>query len=136
MINTEINSFIEKINKNKIRVNQKNIKYHTISVFLDNDEFQITSLRNDLKTYGRSADVNFVDSVYIDAKRRDFTINALYLDYEGKKKSLKADGLLATCIQHEMDHLEGILFIDYLSKLKKSMIIKKLSKSKLSRIVV
>ena len=83
MINTEINSFIEKINKNKIRVNQKNIKYHTISVFLDNDEFQITSLRNDLKTYGRSADVNFVDSVYIDAKRRDFTINALYLDYEG-----------------------------------------------------
>jgi len=83
VINTEINSFIEKINKNKIRVNQKNIKYHTISVFLDNDEFQITSLRNDLKTYGRSADVNFVDSVYIDAKRRDFTINALYLDYEG-----------------------------------------------------
>ena len=59
-----------------------------------------------------------------------------YLDYEGKEKSLKADGLLATCIQHEMDHLEGILFIDYLSKLKKSMIIKKLSKSKLSRIVV
>ena len=83
MINTEINSFIEKINKNKIRVNQKNIKYHTISVFLDNDEFQITSLRNDVITYGRSADVDFVDSVYIDAKRRDFTINALYLDYEG-----------------------------------------------------
>ena len=83
MINTEINSFIEKINKNKIRVNQKNIKYHTISVSLDNDEFQITSLRNDVITYGRSADVDFVDSVYIDAKRRDFTINALYLDYEG-----------------------------------------------------
>ena len=53
-----------------------------------------------------------------------------YLDYDGKKKFLKADGLLATCIQHEMDHLEGILFIDYLSKLKKSMIIKKLSKLK------
>ena len=51
-----------------------------------------------------------------------------YLDYDGKKKLLKAEGLLATCIQHEMDHLEGILFIDYLSKLKKSMIIKKLSK--------
>ena len=83
MINTEINSFIEKINKNKIRVNQKNIKYHTISVFLDNDEFQITSLRDDVITYGRSAHVDFVDSVYIDAKRRDFTINALYLDYEG-----------------------------------------------------
>ena len=53
-----------------------------------------------------------------------------YLDYDGNKKLLKADGLLATCVQHEMDHLEGILFIDYLSKLKKSMIIKKLSKKK------
>ena len=59
-----------------------------------------------------------------------------YLDYDGKKKTLKADGLLATCIQHEMDHLEGILFIDYLSKLKKSMIIKKLSKNKSTRIIV
>ena len=56
-----------------------------------------------------------------------------YLDYNGKKKELKAEGLLATCIQHEMDHLKGILFIDYLSKLKKSMIIKKLSKIKVNR---
>ena len=56
-----------------------------------------------------------------------------YLDYDGKKQLLKADGLLATCIQHEMDHLEGILFIDYLSKLKRSMIIKKLSKNKVNR---
>tara|TARA_B100001175_G_C19439518_1_gene605466 strand:+ start:510 stop:1031 length:522 start_codon:yes stop_codon:yes gene_type:complete len=60
-----------------------------------------------------------------------------YLDYYGKKKNLKAEGILATCIQHEMDHLEGILFIDYLSKLKKSIIIKKLSKkNKVDRIVV
>ena len=61
-----------------------------------------------------------------------------YLDYYGEKKLLKAEGLLATCIQHEMDHLEGILFIDYLSKLKKDMIIKKLSKQKknFERIVV
>jgi peptide deformylase len=59
-----------------------------------------------------------------------------YLDYNGKKQVLNAEGLLATCIQHEMDHLEGILFIDYLSKLKKSMIIKKLSKSKPDRIIV
>ena len=59
-----------------------------------------------------------------------------YLDYNGEKKLLKAEGLLATCIQHEMDHLEGILFIDYLSKLKKTMIIKKLSKNKSDRIVV
>ena len=53
-----------------------------------------------------------------------------YLDYYGEKKEIKAEGMLATCIQHEIDHLEGILFIDYLSKLKKSMIIKKLSKQK------
>ena len=59
-----------------------------------------------------------------------------YLNYNGKKQLLKVEGLFATCIQHEMDHLEGILFIDYLSKLKKSMIIKKLSKIKSPRIVV
>ena len=61
-----------------------------------------------------------------------------YLDYNGEKKEINAEGMLATCIQHEMDHLEGILFIDYLSKLKQSMIIKKLSKQKkaIERIVV
>ena len=61
-----------------------------------------------------------------------------YLDYHGEKKEIKAEGMLATCIQHEIDHLEGILFIDYLSKLKKSMIVKKLSKQKkaIERIVV
>jgi len=61
-----------------------------------------------------------------------------YLDYYGKPQEIKAEGMLATCIQHEIDHLEGILFIDYLSKLKRSMITKKLSKQKkeLERIVV
>ncbi len=61
-----------------------------------------------------------------------------FLDYDGKEKILETEGLLATCIQHEMDHLEGILFIDYLSKLKKNMIIKKLSKHKksLERVIV
>ena len=61
-----------------------------------------------------------------------------YLDYKGNKKILKTEGLLATCIQHEIDHLQGILFIDYLSKLKKTMIVKKLSrqKEKANRIIV
>ena len=61
-----------------------------------------------------------------------------YLDYFGQPQLLKAQGLLATCIQHEIDHLEGILFIDYLSKLKKSIIAKKLSKQKeqLDRIII
>ena len=53
-----------------------------------------------------------------------------FLDYNGKKKEITAKGLLSTCIQHEVDHLNGILFIDYLSKLKKDMIIKKLVKHK------
>ncbi len=61
-----------------------------------------------------------------------------YIDYFGKEKEIKADGLLSTCIQHEVDHLNGVLFIDYLSKLKKDMIIKKLVKHKkeIERIVV
>ena len=61
-----------------------------------------------------------------------------YLDYEGKKSEMEANGLLATCIQHEVDHLNGILFIDYLSKLKKDMIVKKLVKHKkeLNKIVL
>ena len=69
---------------------------------------------------------------------RPSTCEVEYLDYNGNKKLLRTDGLLATCIQHEMDHLEGILFIDYLSKLKKSMIVKKLTKQKeqLDRIVI
>lgn len=53
-----------------------------------------------------------------------------FIDYNGKKKEIKADGLLSTCIQHEVDHLNGILFIDYLSKLKKDIIVKKLVKQK------
>ena len=61
-----------------------------------------------------------------------------YINYNGKEKKLETKGLLATCIQHEIDHLNGILFIDYLSKLKKDMIIKKLVKHKkdVERIVV
>ena len=61
-----------------------------------------------------------------------------YIDYDGKKKEMRANGLLSTCIQHEIDHLNGKLFIDYLSKLKKDMIIKKLVKHKkeLNKIVL
>ena len=61
-----------------------------------------------------------------------------YLDYNGEKKILKVEGLLATCIQHECDHLDGKLMLDYLSKLKKTMLLKKLSKQKVksARIIV
>ena len=53
-----------------------------------------------------------------------------YIDIHGKKKSMECDGLLSTCIQHEINHLDGKLIIDFLSKLKKDLIIKKLSKTK------
>ena len=65
-----------------------------------------------------------------DDVERPARIKAEYLDRDGKPQTLEADGLLATCLQHEMDHLNGVLFIDHLSRLKKSMAIKKLTKAK------
>ena len=65
-----------------------------------------------------------------DEVERPAKIRAEYLDRDGKRQELEADGLLATCLQHEMDHLNGILFVDHLSKLKRSMAMKKLQKAK------
>jgi peptide deformylase len=65
-----------------------------------------------------------------DDVERPARIRAEYLDLDGKKVELEADGMLATCLQHEMDHLNGVLFIDHLSRLKRSMAIKKLTKAK------
>ena len=53
-----------------------------------------------------------------------------YIDIDGKKKNMKCDGLLSTCLQHEINHLDGKLIIDNLSKLKRDLIIKKISKNK------
>lgn len=61
---------------------------------------------------------------------RPATITLRYLDENGKPQEMQADGLLATCIQHEIDHLDGINFVDHLSKLKRDMIVKKLEKGK------
>ena len=65
-----------------------------------------------------------------DDVERPARIKCEYLDRDGKKQILEADGMLATCLQHEMDHLNGVLFIDHLSRLKRSMAIKKLIKAK------
>jgi len=65
-----------------------------------------------------------------DDVERPARIRCEYLDLDGKKVELEADGMLATCLQHEMDHLNGVLFIDHLSRLKRSMAIKKLTKAK------
>ncbi|WP_120497864.1 peptide deformylase [Kiloniella sp. EL199] len=64
---------------------------------------------------------------YADVERPT-AIKMTYLDEAGKKVELEADGLLATCIQHEIDHLDGVLFVDHISKLKRGMIMKKLKK--------
>ena len=70
--------------------------------------------------------------------KRPSSCKVNFLDYNGKKREMNADGLLATCIQHEVDHLNGVLFIDHLSKLKKDIIIKKTKKQRkeIDRVIV
>jgi peptide deformylase len=60
---------------------------------------------------------------------RPSEIKVKYVDYDGQNQEIHADGLLATCVQHEMDHLKGILFIDHLSSVKRNMIVRKLIKA-------
>jgi peptide deformylase len=61
---------------------------------------------------------------------RPAQIRAEYLDENGQSQTLDAEGMLATCLQHEMDHLEGVLFVDHLSRLKRAMALKRLAKAK------
>ena len=61
---------------------------------------------------------------------RPSSVKVKFLDYHGKQQEIDCEGMLAVCIQHEMDHLEGILFIDHLSRLKRDMMLKKLAKSR------
>ena len=106
---------------------KKEPMYFVNPVIVSTSKNNITYEEGCLSVPGQFAEIDRSDRCHIK-----------YLDYNGNHKELKSEGLLATCIQHEIDHLEGILFIDYLSNLKKSMIIKKLSKQKkeLERIVV
>ncbi|MBL6946357.1 MAG: peptide deformylase [Rhodospirillales bacterium] len=62
--------------------------------------------------------------------KRPVSVLVRYLDRDNETREIEADGLLGTCIQHEMDHLDGILFVDYLSALKRKMILRKLAKGK------
>ena len=61
---------------------------------------------------------------------RPRAIRVRYLDHENEIRELAAEGLLATCIQHEIDHLDGVLFVDHISALKRNMILRKLLKAK------
>jgi peptide deformylase len=55
-------------------------------------------------------------------------VKVKYLDLDGKEQEIEANGLLATCLQHEIDHINGVLFIDHISKLKRDRVIKKFTK--------
>ncbi len=66
---------------------------------------------------------------------RPATVTVNYIDRDGKPQTVEADGLLATCLQHEIDHLNGVLFIDHISRLKREMVIKKFTKTARSRAV-
>jgi peptide deformylase len=70
-----------------------------------------------------------VPDQYAEVDRPD-SIRARWLDRDGKVHEEEIEGMLATCLQHEMDHLEGVLFIDYLSRLKRDMILRKLAKAR------
>ena len=83
VINEDIKKFAKKISKNNIIVKDKYIKYKTISLIINKKEYHITSFRKDLISYGRSALVDIAASLNDDVKRRDFTINSLYLDSKG-----------------------------------------------------
>ena len=102
-------------------------------IFIVNPE--IISKSSDLVSYEEGC--LSIPNQFAEVERPN-TCKIKFLDYEGNKKELEAKGLLSTCIQHEIDHLNGILFIDYLSKLKKEMIIKKVKKQKkeIDRVVV
>jgi peptide deformylase len=66
---------------------------------------------------------------YYEEVERSAKVKVKYLDLEGKAREIEASGLLATCLQHEIDHTDGILFIDHISKLKRDRVIKRFSKA-------
>jgi len=67
---------------------------------------------------------------------RSAEIRLRFLDYENEIREMHAGGLLGTCLQHEIDHLDGVLFVDHISSLKRGMILRKLAKAKRSRVPV
>ena len=68
-----------------------------------------------------------IPDYYADVERPD-TVTVRYLDRDGRPQEVLADGLLATCLQHEIDHLNGVLFIDHISKLKRDMVVRRFRK--------
>jgi len=88
---------------------------------------EILEASGDMATYSEGC--LSVPDFYEDVDRPNH-VRVRFLDYDGEIREIEADDMLATCLQHEMDHLEGVLFVDHLSKLKRSMILRKLQKQK------
>ena len=88
---------------------------------------EIVGESDDISTYNEGC-LSFPDQ-YSEVKRPE-VVTIRYLDKDGKEQTKKVDGLLATCIQHEIDHINGVVFVDHISKLKRDMILRKLKKAK------
>ena len=84
------------------------------------------SLSDDRATYEEGC-LSIPD--YFAEIERPATVRVRYVDYDGKQQELEAEGMLATVIQHEIDHLNGVLFVDYLSMLKRDLVIRKFTKA-------
>ncbi|MBD8686244.1 peptide deformylase [Rhizobium sp. CFBP 13717] len=87
---------------------------------------EILTVSDDVSTYEEGC-LSIPD--YYAEVERPAALTLAYIDRDGKKQMLEADGLLATCLQHEIDHLNGVLFIDHISRLKREMVIKKFTKA-------
>ncbi|WP_113266319.1 peptide deformylase [Agrobacterium cavarae] len=86
---------------------------------------EILKVSDDVSTYEEGC-LSIPD--YYAEVERPASLTVQYVDRDGKQQTVEADGLLATCLQHEIDHLNGVLFIDHISRLKRDMVIKKFTK--------
>ena len=86
---------------------------------------EILKVSDDVSTYEEGC-LSIPD--YYAEVERPASLTVGYVDRDGKQQTIEADGLLATCLQHEIDHLNGVLFIDHISRLKRDMVIKKFTK--------
>ncbi len=111
------------INYNSERYPESNVSINKPPLFLVNPKIVASS--NHTTKYKEGC-LSFPGQ-YSNVIRPD-KVEVEYLDYHGNKQLLKAEGLLAICVQHEIDHLNGIVFVDHISKLKKDIILKKLTK--------
>ena len=114
------------VSKRVIVMDVPDEQYHSQKFAMVNPE--ITESSSDKITYKEGC--LSVPGQFADLSKRSRQVKATWLDSDGKKQEMIAEGLLAICIQHEIDHINGILFIDHLSALKRNMLLRKLDKAR------